>query len=292
MMDVILKLPEGCPQRDSISTGTKLSQASSSYDDDKTPPFRFMDLPLEIRYMIYKYLLVVGKCFPTKGSSADPRLRDYKTPCTALLAVSHQIRQEAGPIYFSKNHWALACVHAHEARFSEPTMSRASVHGFSPLARQNIRSLSIAFDFRVLPRNDAFYMRWEAARSTSMHAFEWYEQVDQVERQKHMHDCGWRKVKFVWALISRDILKRFHNLDHLEVNLSYALCHWACCRSADEAARCLAWELGQQEDSYRPRSIQFTNIISEEEEAKMKSAIRQFTTTEGMTFKIRRTRWD
>lgn len=88
---------------------------------------RFLALPLEIRITIYKYCLVVGKVFPYLASDVrssdvyghpdwEQEALEYELPEISLLAVCKSIYQEAEPILYQKNIFALP-VGPYNARF-------------------------------------------------------------------------------------------------------------------------------------------------------------------------------
>ncbi|KAI9871698.1 MAG: hypothetical protein M1830_002599, partial [Pleopsidium flavum] len=58
---------------------------------------RFLDLPPEIRFMIYEYLLVVGKVFPHPKPRHDVRYsgwQEYEKPMTQLFGVCRRVKEE------------------------------------------------------------------------------------------------------------------------------------------------------------------------------------------------------
>jgi hypothetical protein len=74
---------------------------------DKHRTFKLMDLPDELRVMIYKHALLSEGCFV---------VNDSKKP--ALLSASHQVRQEASPVFFQINEFELR-VKYHDKKFGD-----------------------------------------------------------------------------------------------------------------------------------------------------------------------------
>jgi hypothetical protein len=77
-------------------------------------PFRFLDLPAELRVQIYEYLVVVGKVFFTPDwydvQEGKIRFKDwtkYPIPSLQLLRACKQIHEEAEEVYFGKNLFGL-----------------------------------------------------------------------------------------------------------------------------------------------------------------------------------------
>jgi hypothetical protein len=76
-------------------TGTQPSETDACAVTDG-PPFRFMDLPAEIREMIYRHALCEGMIIQRTRRSFP-----------SLLSVCSLIRKEASPIYFRVSRFAL-----------------------------------------------------------------------------------------------------------------------------------------------------------------------------------------
>lgn len=109
---------------------------------DRVTTFPFMDLPPEIRLMIYDYCLIVeGRRITPYPSEADraimPTPPSKEKPAVALLQVSRQIRQEAQPSLYGKNVWCLSWQ-------SRPLLP----HELWIDNRHLFRHLSIRFDHR------------------------------------------------------------------------------------------------------------------------------------------------
>ena len=77
------------------------------------PPFRFLDLPPELRMLIYGELVVVGRVFFSPDwyeIEEGRRFDEYKQstrPNLAILRVSRAVHDEAEDIYLSKNIFVL-----------------------------------------------------------------------------------------------------------------------------------------------------------------------------------------
>jgi hypothetical protein len=76
-------------------------------------PFRFLDLPAELRCQVYEELVVVGKIFytPEQYSIMNEKcFKDwtaYAAPELSILRVCTQIHQEAEELYLSKHLFVL-----------------------------------------------------------------------------------------------------------------------------------------------------------------------------------------
>jgi hypothetical protein len=90
------------------STSAALRFSNSLPHPKDTAPFRFMDLPAELRIHVYEELVVVGKIFFTPSSyevRESCRFTDYtkyRKPSLTILRVSKDIHKEAEDVYLSR----------------------------------------------------------------------------------------------------------------------------------------------------------------------------------------------
>ena len=112
---------------------------------NNSPPLGFLQLPAEIRNMIYRYCLIVGEVYPRPKPDEDDRLNDrsnFQQPQTQVFQLCRQIFAEAAPLYFAENKFVLSYGEVPWSDTTEDLNSRP----VSRVAYQNLRSLSIAFD--------------------------------------------------------------------------------------------------------------------------------------------------
>ena len=103
---------------------------SQSADDSSSKPFRFFDLPVELR------LKILGMVLHT-GQTVD--IDYYNTRRSAILPVSKKFREEASEVFYGGNTFRLLPTHgrAGSNKF-QPLLTR-----FSPRNRAAIRSVEL-----------------------------------------------------------------------------------------------------------------------------------------------------
>ena len=107
---------------------------SSSLRDGRRPRLRFLNLPLEIRWLIYKHLLLVDWAIdlnPTNRSQIARRL--------LIFRVCRQIHQEAYPIFYGLNTFRIFPTHGKYWRKRRVLLSRLSVRYRTVMTRLELR---------------------------------------------------------------------------------------------------------------------------------------------------------
>lgn len=227
-----------------------------------TTPFRFMDLPVELRLEVYKHLVVVGKVFYTPDEfhkRAGPRFDQhhiYQQPMLPILWVSEAVHSEAEDLYLTQNLFVLPFRFNECVPFADNEALSAYRPLFSELAIQRIRHVSVEINHRDV--------RWSVTTEGSLWEYR--------EKRLLRHHSGERRFvaphKIAHATHSAadfDMvteLKRMDALQTIELDYTNAYCPIGCCReiyvdvhwarmlSRLQGIRILGLRHKKEEDSY------------------------------------------
>lgn len=213
------------------------------------PHFRFMDLPVELRVMIYEEVLVVGKVFftPDKHDLENgKRCSDYKLfrkPELQLLRVCKQIQSEAEPIYASKNLFVLPLDwYNFEPVLSQRSLQYEGTGKTSPVQRNlisaagitHLRNLSFAMDYIPPSVHDDFVISnfgssfWEMWEESAGYSF---DVLSPLARYEYIHEAWEGMASRVWREITV-VLDQFPgSLDYVELDFTNIFCPQGHCRA-------------------------------------------------------------
>lgn len=207
------------------------------------PYFPFLDLPIELRIMVYEHLLVVGKVFysPTGYEVRNgQRFRGhhrYRIPELQLLRTCKQVHAEAEPIYLSKNLFVLPKdwpaidemdFHlGHNPYDPNASKRRRLPPVFSTAAYTHVRSISITLDQKSMRdwmlSFDANY--WNTVPGPD----ESFEDLTADQWISWVHVPLIEQSADVRSNISQE-LELFERLEYLETDFTNAFCLLGHCR--------------------------------------------------------------
>ncbi|KAF2273417.1 uncharacterized protein EI97DRAFT_503494 [Westerdykella ornata] len=205
--------------------------------------FRFLDLPLEIRFMIYEEVLVVGKVFYTptdydlsNGERCD-NYQSFKKPELQLLKVCKRIHAEAEPIYLAKNLFVLPVDWFKHSPFRSPGGTSSSRFLFSEAGLSLIKNVSLGIDFEVCRTSwDKFNNYYWTISRNEWHSFASkrpFAKLTQQEKLEEMHEALEVNRQFDWGFIE-DKLSNFRTtLNYVELDFTNIYCLLGECRPMD-----------------------------------------------------------
>jgi hypothetical protein len=219
-------------------------------------PFRFMDLPAELRLHVYEEVLVVGKIFYTPDSWDTSRgvrfahWQDYATPSFSILRVSKQIHAEAEPVYLSKNLFVLPDnFHLRQPFLShsreDPIISHPRRWLFSKAALSALKNVSISFNTRVgeIPLG-ATNCTWDQHEKDEGRAFE-SSTAGERSQLAHTHSYHWLTRN--WSMMVDALLAcNTQKPSFLEIAHISSYCITGCCRVLEHSAILMRETLTEQ----------------------------------------------
>jgi hypothetical protein len=219
-------------------TSDRLEASTSSAQNER--PFRFLDLPAELRLEVYGYLVLVGKVFYTPDYYAtrnEKRFKDwqlYRTPSLGILCVCKQIYNEAEELYLSRNLFVLPDF------FKQPFSKRKMPNRYDPNASldrplfsskwsNHVKNVSVAFNPRQLTLMTMNRQSWAGIEGAG--SLTTYDMMHDLERREFAHAMATEQVRVLQRILARDLLSALpYELDYIEIDLSNSYCVVGCCR--------------------------------------------------------------
>ena len=209
-------------------------------------PFRFLDLPVELRLIVYKHLVVVGKVFYTpswlekREGSRFMDMDEYAVPPLAILRVNKQIHSEAEPVYLSKNLFVLPQHWEKRKPFVEDIPEGAvDRHLFSSKAMIHVQNISVAFS--SLPSAAPYTNMSSDWTGESNRQYD-YDSMTPAQRLKEAHVEAMDRLSVSWREMYNAIDEQLSGqLGYLEVDFTNAYCPVGCCRMTTTAYCCCSF---------------------------------------------------
>lgn len=202
----------------------------------------FMDLPLEVRNIIYEYCLLKNSTLVPFKEFYPLRPKDLAfrkdLPTVALLQVNKTIEAEAAATLYGKNVWRVTV----EVTHISPVPSPVTGEPIGPIdflwkkRGPLFRNVILVFDQRDARLHDV-------KNDTLITTYYSHLQTPE-QRRDRMHDMIKSNVKCYWGL-KFDFVYHMTNIRSLTLDVQLAFCHFGCCRT-----EALQWMLDMFRSSY------------------------------------------
>lgn len=194
----------------------------------QTEVFRFLDLPKDIRLLIYEDLVAPGTItlqYSRESARRDARYTNINEASyaeTQIVLVSKQLKDEALPLYLSKNLFLWPVAGYGWARLFDDT--EAEVYG--GMARRYLRRLSIAFDFAEM---DTAFITTNLIHGPKSVWTARDPPLNGIERMQYCHGFETGALLHAWEPMSAS-LATYSKLNRLQVNVRNTYRTRGCCR--------------------------------------------------------------
>ena len=245
---------------------------STSADEQ---PFRFLDLPTELRCQVYEYLVVVGKVFYTPDDYAvmnEKRFKDwnsYRAPDLTILRICKQTHNEAEELYLSKNMFVLPDFLSHRQPIEHKLKPDGHILSpnrplFSRIASRYLKNISISFNPRLPAPDILDHSSWRDMEYQSpAQSFDVLQPRERLElAHEHAASC---LVDFwdyeIYRLVTFLPPLEDNQIHHLEIDITNAYCPIGCCRLVESSYHLISIQ--------RPTSVTFVGLSDKGEECRM-----------------------
>ncbi|CAK3944901.1 Hypothetical predicted protein [Lecanosticta acicola] len=215
-------------------------------------PFIFLDLPLELREMVYELCVAPGKVFLRPRPQNDVRLDEYKKYHQVewqLLAVTRQVRKESAKVLFTKNQ--IVFNNRHDGQSDQKHTPILDWHISSPvslaaLCRKSLTSVSIALDLynNQFKLEDTMALSAVVRMDAGCYTSSRWQGMDQATRvcrsHGYFHGAGLNWEEYLGCVfLNPDLVNASNTLRFLQVDLTNCYCVLGSCRVIEEAAQYL-----------------------------------------------------
>lgn len=239
-----------------------MSETSLPYPNFKGEgPFRYFDLPTEVRDQILRLLLVRGNVAMGKEASIRNRFGswDHEEPMWELLKVNRRLRAEASAVLFSqRNNTFYFPIGGAKKGLAGRNMIENPYFQSVPLM---IRKLDCAFDMRDFEVSTFDIFESTKEEQDVIVGNGSFERLSQSEQLEAIHDCYLDNLLEVWIPITEAFCQL--RLHLLRLDVSRARCPLGCCRLAEAAVKLLDF----QEQGPYPKRVELLGVLDHEKDS-------------------------
>ncbi|CAD6593275.1 MAG: hypothetical protein ASARMPREDX12_007006 [Alectoria sarmentosa] len=239
-----------------------MSKTSLPYSNFKREgPFRYYDLPTEVRDQILRLLLVRGNVAMGKEASIRHRFRswNHEDPMWELLRVDGLMRAEASAILFSQrnNTFYFPIGGALKGLAGWNMIGNPFFQSVSLM----IKKLDCAFDMRDFEVSTFDIFESTKEEQDVIVGNGSFERLSQSEQLEAIHDCYLDHLLEVWDPITEAFGQL--RLHLLRLDVSKARCPLGCCRLVKDVVELLDF---QGQGPY-PRRVELLGVLDHEKDS-------------------------